>query len=198
MYAENTGVVSSCTAIDCGGDGFSLNAATVQACTARGNAGRGFFSGNGGVISACVARSNTGAGFEVVGGIATGCSSTGNLYGFEINGASVIDCRVGGNNSGGIRASSACQVRGNNVDSPAAFANILVTGVRNRIEGNQTSNGSAGVQVSSGGADNLITGNVFSQAAMPVNASLSLNKVGPVVTAQGTITSTNPFANFAN
>lgn len=196
IYADAPSTVESCTATNCGQDGFELIAAVVRQCGSSLNGARGFFNTQSGVMTECVASDNTGSGFELLGGQISHCTSSGNTYGVNAAGAQVLECAVSGNNSGGIRVSDGCTVRGNQVDAVAGFAGILTSGSQNRIEGNRTHNGSMGIQVS-GGSDNFVAGNICYSATTPFSVPAAGNMLGPIVTVNGTISSTSPFANFA-
>jgi parallel beta-helix repeat protein len=198
LYTDGPATISSCTAQACLADGFDLAASTVTGCTAAGNSGAGFYLASGCTADGCTAQGNTGRGFNILGSTASHCISDGNLYGFDLNGSQLIDSSADGNNSGAVRLSgSGNVVRGNQLTTPPGFANILVSGFENRIEGNTTRNGSYGVLVTAAGSQSLIVGNmIFSATAAGISANMAQDQVGPIVTAVGTITSTNPFANF--
>jgi hypothetical protein len=198
IYSEHPAAVSFCSAYQCGTSGFRLVGATILHCTAEDNGNDGFLLSDGAVASFCTSNRNTGSGFDLTTGHVSNCSARQNTYGYYALSADVVDCYASDNNSGAIRAEVGCMIRGNQTSTPSGFANILLTGWNNRVEGNQTGGGTSSVTATAGAHDNLVIGNSsYGASGTAFNVPAANNQVGPIVTATGTITSTSPFANFA-
>lgn len=105
------------------------------------------------------------------------------------------------NAGGGIRVYHRARVEGNQCESTgSAVPNIHAVGHGNRIEDNHCSNGTDAVKTEAGSIDNLVVRNSSVNATVGngfANVPLANNQIGPVVTAAGTITTSNPWANFS-
>lgn len=181
--------VRDVTVADCGGYGIGINGGgLVSGCIASGNGSTGIRALNGSRAENCTSRANTGQGFYVTGASTiTGCVSTSNVWhGIEVGG----DCVVTRN-----QVSNAGQ-------GGAQATGIYLTGNRNRCEENSvttvsTSGGDQGIAIS--GSGNFVARNTVSgYAAASAFPMWGTHTVGPVVTATGTITTTNPWANFVH
>ena len=170
------------TLLDCtasrGSIGISVQSAcSVLRCSATRNTVNGFEVGSGSTIADCVAGTN---GFN---GIGTDTGST------------VRNCTTRANGGIGISFAINCHIFGNTSDGN--YRGIYAGGNGNRIDGNNCSaNTLYGYSIE--GANNLIVRN--SAHANGTNFSFLLAPHGgPIVdmTAGGTITSTNPWANFS-
>ncbi len=190
---------------DAGDDGFTAYGGTIMRdCTAYSCGSFGFYAAGAVSYHGCTARDNTSAGFFVTtGSSVTGCVATGNGnwgIGTIVNseGVTIADNTVIVPNSGsaqGISVYNKSTIRNNTVTNNRPGSWNLYVNEGNRVEGNTTS---GGLQAVTAGANkNLIIGNFHSGAsavgAFNVGGS---NAVGPVVSATGTISSTNPWANF--
>lgn len=190
--------------------GFSLSSnTTVTECLASQNSFVGFTFGAGVTISRCAANQN-GTGFK----LALGCTitdSTANLNNVGIDagsGCSIVRCAVRISATNGIVVANQCVVESNN----CAFngdngdgAGILVTGVDNRIEGNQCTFADRGIDVN--GAGNIIIRNTCSGNITNWDIVAS-NAVAPIIVAStngaaitgnsyaGSLGSTDPNANY--
>ncbi|GMV26786.1 MAG: hypothetical protein AMXMBFR58_28170 [Phycisphaerae bacterium] len=182
-------VVRDVVVADCGGYGIAVNGGgLLSGCVATGNGGTGMRVLNGSRAENCTARANTGQGFYVTGAATiSGCVSTSNLWhGIEVGG----DCVVTRN-----QVSNAGQ-------GAAQAAGIYLTGNRNRCEENavttvSTAGGDQGIAIS--GSGNFVARNTVSgYSAASAFPMWGTHTVGPVVTATGTITTTNPWANFVH
>lgn len=189
-----TTVITNCTASSNGGSGFVLNGNNVATnCVAYLNSGAGFNASSGSAISHSVARNNRGNGFD----LGTSCS--------------IVHSNAVANELNGIRVASGCIVRENNCDSnglgPSDGANILVTGLENRIERNHCNIADRGIDVDS--AANLIIGNTCRGNVINYDI-VANNRYGPILnipasgtaavsgsSAAGTLTTTDPHANFS-
>lgn len=177
-------VVRDCTAYTCGNFGFYAGGAvSFQGCTARDNTASGFFVTTGSSVTGCVASGN----FQ------WGISTVANSDSVTIADNTVIVPNAG--SSHGIKVFNKSTIRNNTVTNNHATAWTLYVNEGNRVEGNTTS---GGVQAVAAGANkNLIIGN-FHTGASAVGAFNvgGTNAIGPVISATGTISSTNPWANF--
>lgn len=185
MICTNYVTIINCTASRNGGIGISLEGNdTVSRCTVSRNDGGGIVESSGGSnISECTAAVNTGHGIAV---------GTGSV---------VQNCSAHANTGNGISAANACYLTGNKCD--ANSTGILINapggqgGMQNRVDGNSCTNNS-GFGIFVNGLSNLIIRN-YAAANPSGNYSISgaaLNKTGPIVTSNGTISSTSPWANF--
>jgi parallel beta-helix repeat protein len=183
------------------------SACTLSHCVASGNSSSGnvctgIFASYGCTVLECAASLNTGTN-------ATDATTAGvGIWGFS--GTLVADCTAWRNQGDGFRVSSRCQIRGctaegngNNGDG----AGIHAEQPDNRVEANNASTNDRGIHVSSSGnlvLRNCATGNTTNYV---ISAS---NRYGPIVnitaggaaavtgnSAASTLTSTDPWANFA-
>jgi parallel beta-helix repeat protein len=155
---------------------------SVSGCTAQSNGGGGFDVSGGGTVLDCVAINNTGIGFYLSGRfIAERCISSGNgAQGFIAANApcQIRSCTAQANGDDGIYvAASGCIIEGNTcrANGTAVAAGVKVDGsscfiLRNTARTNN---------------QNFVFGGVG-------------NTYGPVITATGQISTTNPWANFGN
>ncbi|MBX3359886.1 MAG: right-handed parallel beta-helix repeat-containing protein [Phycisphaeraceae bacterium] len=104
--------------------------------------------------------------------------------------------------SGGMRIYSTSQVVGNSVNLTGLnVPGLTILSDGSRVQNNLFIGGSHAVTIDASGDDNLVFGN---QAVNPGtgngfgSVNVANNQVGPIVTAGGTIASTNPFANFSH
>lgn len=178
-------IVRDCTTYSCTNYGFYAGGATsYQGCTARDNNASGFFVTSGSSVTGCLAIGNAGWGI-------------GSLVGSDT--ISITDNTINVPNTTGahgIGVYSKSTVRHNTITNNHSNEwTIYLSNDGNRVEGNTTSGGVQAVTTS--GNKNLVIGN-FHYGSAPVGAfSLTgSNTVGPVISATGTITSTNPWANF--
>jgi hypothetical protein len=95
-----------------------------------------------------------------------------------------------------VRLAIGCTVRGCNLEGVSGFPIIGITGSDNVVDGNRTRLGTYGVQVSAGGGSNVIVRNTFLEPANGATVTMATDSVGPLVSTSGTISSTNPWANF--
>ena len=116
------------------------------------------------------------------------------------DGSSIHNCTARSNTQTGIQVTSACHVFANTCDSNATGIGVSMSGGtsgdRNRIDGNSCSRNQVGISIN--GITNLTIRN---HAGGNTTQSYSitgplLNKTGPIVTDNGTITSNSPWANF--
>jgi hypothetical protein len=171
----------------------------VSRSTFSNNTGNGLNAVNSS-IDACTANSNHGIGFDISSVAISACAANNNLGGgISADHACTVDaCTASGNSVFGIRAAQECVIRNNavrqSVGGQSPYAGILVTGSNNRVEGNNTINCNHGIRVD--GAGNLIIANSSSNCTIGF-AVTGAQTIGPVISASGTISSSNPWANFA-
>ncbi len=172
----------------------------VSNCSFSSNTGRGLYAPSNCTISDCTASSNWGVGFEVGSSTINACAANNNIEGgIDADlASSITDCTASGNSVFGVRADAECVVRNNAVrqttGGQTAAAGILITGSNNRVEGNNTVNCTHGIRVETAG--NLIISNSASNCSIGF-AVTGAQTIGPIISATGTISSSNPWANFS-
>ena len=156
---------------------------TVTGNTAYENGWHGIYAGPVSTVSGNITYSNNSSGIQAE----SSCTVTGNT--------------ASSNVSDGIRIGESCVAKDNictHNGNGGDGAGILVLQHNNRIEGNNVSYNDRGIDVDCSG--NLIIKNSASNNGTPATDNYSLtgtNTVGPIITATGTITSENPWANFS-
>lgn len=206
VRAGTSGIVSGCVVTGCGGDGFNLPGGSVATgCTSKSNTGNGFFASGAASMTQCTARENTATGFYITSGASVDhCESLSN-QGYGVASVSnsdlmrVTDCAVSQNAQGGIHLASGSLIKANSVFTSGGLTCISLFGNGNRVEGNTTRGTGNSVACVIGTVDNFIIGN-WHYSATGTNGFAAVNAgsnvVGPIVTTQGTIATTNPWANF--
>ena len=172
---------------------------TVTNCTASGNDSAaadswGISVGIQSTISSCTASANTNTN-----GTPTGSTGGGIHAGSSSH---IQHCTVVGNKGDGIQIGSDSRVVGNNCDSNGFSggnaAGIHSTGSDNRIEANNVTDNTRGIDVDSGGS--LIIKNSASGSAggSANNYVIAAGNADAAIEIPGTgFTSTNPWANFS-
>ena len=183
--------VENCVSIGNGSAGLMsgitiLANSTIRNCTASGNTGTGLYVFNGkGTIISCISSLNLGSGIDVGGGycVVSGCTIQDNAADGIFTGG---NCRLVDN-----------LLSGNNTTSSGAAINVYGTG--NRIEGNLLSgNHSAGLKDTSSPGGNFILKNTVKSGILATNFVIAASSiVGPLIATTGTITNSNPWANFS-
>jgi hypothetical protein len=191
---------------NCGQYGiYSLSPAWLRDCLCVSNQYIGIFVSGGGQVTDCDASYNGNNGITVTSCIVRNCSAANNgHYGIYVTPGTVSGCWVQNNvNSGIYLISSGCAIigstcAGNNSSFSASDAGIYVNGYNNRIEDNHVSgSGYAGISVT-----NTVNGNIIVKNSVSGNAANDYltpgnQVVGPLITTYGTITNSNPWANFS-
>ncbi|NUQ67479.1 MAG: right-handed parallel beta-helix repeat-containing protein [Phycisphaerales bacterium] len=199
-------LLTRCIANNNGGEGFNLpSAAVATECTARANSTYGFFGSGAAQITHCGAHANGNSGIYVTtGSLVSDCTASSNgSYGIGMvlnaDAVTITNNSCNTNTVGGILVAGNALVKGNSVTSNPNVTNILLTGSGARVEGNTTRGTGFAVSSAVGAADNFVIGN-WHYSGNGSNGFSGLaaatNVVGPVVTTAGTITTTNPWANF--
>ncbi len=173
----------------------------VRNCRASDNVQSGIFVGNRSLVEDCVAHANGNDGISVgFGSVVQGCASTRNQGdGIDVSTAcQVLQCSAVENEQDGIDASAGSAVIGNLCESngflSADGAGVHITSSDCRVEDNKLNRNDRGLDVDAAGnfiARNTATGNTTNYDVTGVQT------IGPIITAAGTITSTNPWANFS-
>lgn len=203
-----SGTVTGCSALSCGANGITVSSGTLSGCIiqACSNYAVGGFTLT---VSGCTVA-NCSLGIDVTQGTVSGCTVYQNAAGgiylasgtvsgcvFKYNGASGI--YAGGNGNGrSVVVGNTCI--GNNTSGNTADAGIVVFNSNNRVEDNNVvGNGYAGIAVSAaeGGVNNVIIRNTVSGNGTNNYVVPGSQIVGPLITTAGTITNSNPWANFS-
>ena len=212
--AGNNSSIEGCVAYGNKGRGFLVGLSnSLRGCSALENFADGFSINGDGIATDCIARGNGVEGFQLNNSSAFGCAANQNgASGFFGDQACVIHgCVATFNAQHGVRAEGGGVVtdnycRGNG--GPSAGAGVYVVGEDTRVEGNHCTGNHYGVRVVSAG--NLILRNACSGSVTNFDI-VAGNRYGPIVniTAGGaaaasgnaavsTLTSTDPWANFAH
>jgi parallel beta-helix repeat protein len=163
------------------------------------NFGGGLAASNNARVVDCLAEGNSGVGIEVFGdSTVRGCVASGGATGIKANYGTIIEGNtVNTNLHDGILVSTSNRIVGNicNGDGNGVGdgAGIHATGASNHIEGNTVVGNDRGIHVDAAG--NFIARNTARNCATAYAVS-GTQTMGPIITATGTITSTNPWANF--
>ncbi|MCF7848929.1 MAG: right-handed parallel beta-helix repeat-containing protein [Kiritimatiellales bacterium] len=199
-------------------NGFSAGKdSSLEECLATGNSGQyGIFAGLRSIIQGCTSAYNefttySSAGIHaeghstvqecVVMGNSSTYASSGPVDGKGIyvgEGSLVKNCSVCQNQGDGIRALGASQLIGNQCDGNGPYlantgAGIYVVNGACRIEGNQLTDNDYGLQGS--GSTNLVVGNSAAGNADDYDVTGTQLK-GTVITAPGTVSTKDSWANF--
>ena len=212
VHLGDCGVIAGCVALANGSNGFIVGqGGAISSSTARQNAADGFNTGAAGTLTGCSAVLNGRGIFASFGSTVTECSAYDNeTDGISVaSGATVARCSARANGEDGIAASTACSVRDNVCTSNAQGVNggagIHIIGGDSRIEGNNCSAQTRGIDVD--GPGNIITRNTCSGNTTNWDI-VAANAVGPIVQATtnaaaitgntyaGALGSTDPSANF--
>jgi hypothetical protein len=212
--AGYSAVLTRCNACANGSHGIlAQDGATITDCGAESNTGIGIFTGSGCTIAHCTAFANGWHGIDVGddGCVITACTVRENRVAgiFTLDQATISNCSVSGSYGDDIEVASQCVVL-NNTCSAAGFlgndgAAIHVLGTDNRIEGNNCTISTRGVDVDQAG--NLIIRNTCS-GNLTNWSIVTFNAVAPIIAATGNgsaisgnayaggLGSTDPNANF--
>jgi len=120
-----------------------------------------------------------------------------------MHGCTVSGCTLAYNVQSGIYVYwPGCQIIGNtcynnNTSLSTSHAGIYIDDANNRVDGNHvTASGYAGIAVA-GYSGNVIIRNTVCGNGGNNYVTNSYSAFGPIITASGTITSVNPWANFS-
>jgi parallel beta-helix repeat protein len=191
--------VTDCSASANGGDGVETGTgSTVNGCAAFNNTGGGINASIACTVLACSAYSNTGIGIESASGSTIQqCAVYSNATnGVSVdNGSLISGCAIRSNGGNGIRALSLCRIE-NNDCAGNGFSGIVVTSSACRIDGNHTTGGQRGIQIT--GTDNLVVRNSAQGASVLNYDIVAGNHDAARVTSPGaSFSSSSPWANFS-
>lgn len=203
IYHRGRGSITGCSALSNGQEGIrGENTVSVEGCTSAINMGRGIFLTLNANIRGCSTWQNGSDGI-VVGNhsVVAHCNSTNNTgVGIQATSASsVLDCIASSNTSHGISVFGESIVARNNCTgngfTTGAGSGIRTSTDNNRVEENNCSNNSIGIEVT--GAGNIILRNTCAGNAGGNYSIVASNAVGTIINVAGAaVTSTNSFANF--
>jgi len=178
--------------------------------TVSANGRDGIRAGTTSLVRDCCCSSNHLIGIYCYSGLVSGCAICNNgELGIRINNGTVSGCYVANNALSGIlTGDNGCQIIGNNcftnnTSSSTIDAGILVYSANNRIEDNHvTSSGYAGIQVINfsrftNNINNIVVKNTVIGDGANNYITRGNQIVGPLITTYGTITNSNPWANFS-
>ena len=181
--ATASGSIVDCTTVYNGYIGISALNSTVRGCLSVNNSSYGIWACYSSVYN-CEVQYNAASGIFAE-------------Y------ATVSDCHVSYNVMSGIYAElPGCQIIGNasysdNTSASTSHAGIFVDDASNRIEANHVvGSGHAGIQVAGTYSGNVVIRNTVSSSGSNYITN-SQSAFGPIITASGTITNVNPWANFS-
>jgi hypothetical protein len=174
----------------------------ITHCLAQRNGGSGIISANGSTIAECVALENSGSG--ITGGsqgcAIIACTSYENTsHGISVNfGCTVTQCTSARNTGDGIRLVNGANHALNNNCHQNGYETGVGAGIHShsggdRIEGNVVNNNDTGIEDFSNNSLIIRNSARNSTTAYDINGP---HAVGPILTGTGTITSSNPWANF--
>jgi Right handed beta helix region len=223
IYASGS-VVSGCAASRNAIYGINAAYSTVANCQADGNTNTGIHayyctvencqvqnSGYYGIwaerstVRGCLSYNNSANGILAYWSSVFNCEVQYNAaQGIFAQYATVSDCRSINNVLSGIYVNNAgCQIIGNtsyndNSSGNASHAGIYVNDSYNRIEANHVvAAGHAGILVADNWVGNVVIRNTVSGSGASNYVTNSTSAFGPIITASGTITNVNPWANFS-
>jgi hypothetical protein len=195
--------LTECAATRNAGAGIEVGwHSTISGCSAAYNLGNGITLGVSSTITASSAGHNRDRGIELGGhGQASACTAQGNTNsGIFCNAYAVITrCSASGNQGHGIESGWDTLVLENtcfgNGSGTNFGAGIFVAGDGNRIECNNLAGNDHGLLCTNSSGNFIIRNSARGNGTNYVITGVQT--VGPTVTATGTITTNNPWANFS-
>ena len=205
MSIRFNSVLADAVAIGNVSDGIRVERQTkLLNCTASNNDSHGIVLGEPEVlVESCMAHDNQLVGIQSTSGAHTirHCSINANFsHGIDVGACcNLIEANsVKSNGEDGIRLENRSTVIGNlshiNGSRTNNGAGIRLDASDNRVEGNQLSSNDLGLVASA--ADNLIIRNHVTGSTTNYH-TVGAQIIGPIITATGTITNVNPWANFS-
>jgi parallel beta-helix repeat protein len=192
IYCAGDGsIISGCTANNSGGSGIVLGASgiIVSGCTVNNNMVDGIDGNYGNTVSGCSAQNNGSEGIYIAFGTVSGCIVRNNTYtGIYVDAP------------GSVVIGNTCIE--NNTANSTSGAGIYIFDSNNRVEDNHvTANGfggaGGGISVYASYSGNIIIKNSVSGYGANNYLTPGSQVVGPLITTTGTISSSNPWANFS-
>lgn len=200
IFARYGGTMINCAASYNAGHGLrGSDLTTIQSCVAAYNTADGIHLESGGSVIDCVSKYSGEDGIHAAhGAIIKNCVaiSNGDNGFFGDFGTLIQNCMAHYNTGDGIEVDEdsmviACSVK--NSGYLGTGSGVHAAGANNRIEANNLIANDAGVTVDVAG--NLIIRNSTSDNT--TNYVLTgIQTIGPIITATGTVTNLNPWANF--
>jgi parallel beta-helix repeat protein len=198
-------VVRDCCSVSNHLDGIYCDGGLVSGCVSRNNGGSGIYVYYC-IVRDCQVENNSSSGIYAQFSTVRDCLMYGNSRGVYAQQSTVSDCYVENSQKSGIYIYLRdCQITGNNcfnnnTGASTNEAGIYIDDNDNRVEDNHvTGSGYAGIMVGTDGTysknviiKNTVTGNGANNYLTPGNQA-----VGPLITTYGTITNSNPWANFS-
>ena len=196
-------VVADCAVLGNGGIGINAGfGSTISSSIAMNNLSDGFAVGAGSTVTASTAQANGNWGFNLVSGIQISfCVAQANTNGgFYCGGYGQIShCTASGNQSHGIQTGINTFVLENqctgNGSGTSVGAGIYVDIYSCRIEGNNLMGNHQGILCTNFSGNFIIRNSATGNGSNYVISGTQT--IGPIVTATGTITTNNPWANFS-
>lgn len=168
----------------------------IEECVFESNGTTGLSTGSACTISSSTASSNGTTGMSVgAGTVVTACTTYFNFGdGFSLGPYVILDRCTATNNAGdGISAGPQSRIAGC-VATVNGSAGIRLAFVGNTVDGNNVEGNAVGIDADS--SSNIIVRNIAKGNGN--NYELAAGQVtGPIITAPGTITSSNPWANLS-
>jgi hypothetical protein len=132
----------------------------------------------------------------------TGCTVNDGSTGITCGGSGIISgCTVNNISFEGIVINGGEDMFVSSCTAYNDFYGIVINGARNRVEDNHVMTGSAGVfgiyAAGAGYTNNMIIRNGVAGAGGNNYTISGTQIIGPIITATGTITNSNPWANFS-
>ena len=207
IRVDAAGMVTDCQAWrngvgERGGDGIDAgDGAIIRHCTARDNHGAGFYCGTGAGVRDCVSRANKGIGVRAephatLAGLTVTYNDGDGIV--VADGCVVSSCLVSEQEGAGIRVGSFGRISRNHCEGNGRSgegAGIEVSGIDNRVSGNDVLLNVRGIVIRDGG--NFISGNLSIHNGEGESDDYDIvpgNRVGPIVVAPAE--SGSPWSNF--
>ena len=195
--------VANCQADGNTSTGIHAYYCTVENCQVQSNGYYGIWAEHS-TVRGCLCYTNSANGILAYWSSVFNCDvQYSGAQGIYAEYATVKDCHLSFNGMSGIAVEMpGCQIVGNNsyndnMTASASHAGIYVDGNNNRIEGNHVvGSGHAGIQVVGTYSGNVVIHNTVSGSGSNYITN-STSAFGPIITASGTITNVNPWANFS-
>jgi parallel beta-helix repeat protein len=172
----------------------------VRDCTVRGSPSEGIDARSGSTVLDCVVNHSQSGGIDAYDSQVWNCVVRDNDYGIYVVSGTVSGCHVENNVNDGIYADGpGCQIVGNTCLGNNRYG-IYLYDSDNRVENNHvTASGTAGIQVFSSPnyVNNVIIRNTVIGNGTNNYVTPGAQVVGPLITTTGTITNSNPWANFS-
>jgi hypothetical protein len=186
-----------CMALHSGNHGFDMQGfGTLSGCLATGSTYSGFHFARGMAADNCTSRENEDAGYVAAeGSTLVACAATDNGNGFVLDRSSAKACTAIGNGSSGFELDDACALIESLCEQNGSTG-VLVRGDNNRVEANHVTRHAAGRGFHVTGTENLVVRNTSLNNGISYSVAAG-NGFGPLLSlGDGTISSTNPWANW--